>query len=47
MQLWDLASSPGPLKRRRKGLIHTVCACVMFSVKLTVKLPVNSQRTRG
>ena len=22
-----LASSPGPLRRRRKGLVHTVCAC--------------------
>ena len=30
----NLASSPGPFfrGRRRKGLVHTVCACVIFPV---------------
>ena len=28
-----LASYPGPLRRRRKGLVHTVCACIIFPVK--------------
>ena len=34
----SLASYPGPL-RRRKGLVHAVRACVIFSNKLTVNFP--------
>ena len=35
-----------PFERRRKGLVHTVCACVNFSVKLSVKLSVMFTATR-
>ena len=27
----SLASYPGPLRWRRKGLVHTVCACTKFT----------------
>ena len=30
---WTVASYPGPLRRRSKGLVHTVCACIIFPVK--------------
>ena len=31
----DVALSPGPLRGRRKALIHTVCACANVSVKIS------------
>ena len=35
---WDgIASYPGPL-RRRKGLVHTVCTCVIFPVKAGIRI---------
>ena len=34
-----VASSSGPLRRRSKGLVHTVIAYIMFSIKPTVKFP--------
>ena len=33
--------------KMRKGLVHVVCACVMFSVKFSLNFPVNSRRTSG
>ena len=36
-----LASFPGPLRGRRKGLVHTVCACANVSVKMSVKVSVH------
>ena len=32
-QCTHLASYPGPLRRRRKGLVHTVCTCIIFLLK--------------
>ena len=48
MHARDLASNPGSLSCFVGGsLVHTVCACVNISVKISVKLSGYYQRTRG